>query len=553
MAAVAGEAALRARHGPPPPPHRPPARARRRLSARASAQAEAWRPKQAAAPRRPRAASAQNAVAPLEVAKPALDESAAETPGPEDGEGVPGAAWTLAVLSLCYLHNSLATFVLPAILPQVSMDLHLSDAQAGALTSAQALFYALALVPCGTLADAADRRVLLALAVGAWSLTTAASGNPVAVSGFATLLVSRALLGVAQGPQNPVSFSLLPELFPRRRAFAIAVYNCSVYLGRGLSVLVAAAMASASAAGLDGSNNGVAGTTSSEAFWVPLDSLDPSSMSLLYIVGDQAAVTPVWQYGTYGALTDLAVLAGWRHTLEIVGAPGLALAALLFLTVRDPKAGEGGRAKEGLGLNALRERALACARVPKFRKLTAAAALNDVGFWALVAWQASFYARAYSDSDINVAPWLVAAIVIGGIAGGLGGGVLGDTLSRRGGPGAVRPLLAGCCALSAPLLAASLLAPSATESLALLVPSLALGEAYRAPCAVRVREVSPAGLASTAAALHLAVRNLAGAAGPLLVGALEDKCGLDLQVALLALVPPLYLLSGAAFWVAELD
>ena len=41
-----------------------------------------------------------------------------------------GAAWTLFVLSLCYVHNSVATFVLPAILPQVSADLHLTDAQA---------------------------------------------------------------------------------------------------------------------------------------------------------------------------------------------------------------------------------------------------------------------------------------------------------------------------------------------------------------------------------------------------------------------------------------
>ncbi|GHP12484.1 hypothetical protein PPROV_001121200 [Pycnococcus provasolii] len=475
-----------------------------------------------------------------------------------------GAAWTLFVLSLCYVHNSVATFVLPAILPQVSADLHLTDAQAGALTSAQAFAYAIALIPCGALADALDRRVLLALAVGTWSLVTAGSGNELAVNTFATLLLSRALLGMAQGPQNPVAFSLLPELFPNRRALAIAMYNCSVYVGRGMSVLFAAAMVSAGE-GMSGTSDAVAGTTSSQALWVPLENLDPESMSLLYIVGDQAAVTPVWQYGTYGALTDLAVTAGWRHTLEIVGLPGVALAALLFLTVRDPSKNGGARTKRGrvgeqsatappkkesISFQALRQRAMQCASVKRFQKITLAAALNDIGFWALVAWQATFYERCFPEEHgPHYAAWLVACIVIGGIAGGIGGGVAADTLSKRGQP--VRPLLAGVTALSAPMLAMCLLAPSASSSLAFLLPTMALGEAYRAPCAVRVRETSPPGLASTAAAVHLAVRNMSGALGPLMVGALEERAGLDLRVALLCVVPPLFLASGLAFWAGD--
>lgn len=105
----------------------------------------------------------------------------------------------------------------------MSTDLHLTDAQAGLLTSAQALSYALALVPCGALADAADRRVLLSTAVALWSLTTFGSGSESAVNSFKSLLISRALVGAFQGPQNPVSFSLLPEIFPKRRALAVSV------------------------------------------------------------------------------------------------------------------------------------------------------------------------------------------------------------------------------------------------------------------------------------------------------------------------------------------
>lgn len=39
--------------------------------------------------------------------------------GGEPARAGTSAAWTLGVLSLCYVHNSVATFVLPAILPQV--------------------------------------------------------------------------------------------------------------------------------------------------------------------------------------------------------------------------------------------------------------------------------------------------------------------------------------------------------------------------------------------------------------------------------------------------
>lgn len=72
-----------------------------------------------------------------------------------------------------------------------------------------------------------------------------------------------------------------------------------------MSVLIAAALASSG-----GLSNATEGTTSSQAFWVPLENLDPNSMSLLYIVGDQAAVTPVWQYVTFRPSfpsTDLSV------------------------------------------------------------------------------------------------------------------------------------------------------------------------------------------------------------------------------------------------------
>lgn len=65
--------------------------------------------------------------------------------------------------------------------------------------------------------------------------------------------------------------------------------------------------------------------------------------------------------------------------------------------------------------------------------VTAAAAMNDVGSWALVSFQATFYSRVYELGPEVYAPALAAILPIGGVIGGVGGGLAGDWLSRNGG------------------------------------------------------------------------------------------------------------------------
>jgi len=65
--------------------------------------------------------------------------------------------------------------------------------------------------------------------------------------------------------------------------------------------------------------------------------------------------------------------------------------------------------------------------------VTLAAALNDVGSWALVSWQATFYQRVYELGPETYAPALAGILPVGGILGGVGGGLMGDWLSRKGG------------------------------------------------------------------------------------------------------------------------
>ena len=59
--------------------------------------------------------------------------------------------------------------------------------------------------------------------------------------------------------------------------------------------------------------------------------------------------------------------------------------------------------------------------------------MNDVGSWALVSFQATFYSRVYDLGPDVYAPALAAVLPIGGIIGGVTGGLAGDWLSKRGG------------------------------------------------------------------------------------------------------------------------
>lgn len=52
---------------------------------------------------------------------------------------------------------------------------------------------------------------------------------------FGELLATRIGFAAAQSTQNPICFSLIPELFPKERTTAIAAYNSAIYIGRALS------------------------------------------------------------------------------------------------------------------------------------------------------------------------------------------------------------------------------------------------------------------------------------------------------------------------------
>lgn len=130
--------------------------------------------------------------------------------------------------------------VLSSAAPLVSRDLHLSDAQLGLVLAVFIWPYSLAHPLAGWLVDRFGSRLIMALAIGAWSVASALTGI---ARGLGSLTGVRALLGLAETPMLPAAFRSATEWFSQReRASAVSVYIAGCQLGLAIAPPVATAL-----------------------------------------------------------------------------------------------------------------------------------------------------------------------------------------------------------------------------------------------------------------------------------------------------------------------
>ena len=125
---------------------------------------------------------------------------------------------------------SFANFIVP--------DLGLTDTQYGFLTTVPfIIFYSIAGLFMGVLADMVNRPKLIAFGVVIWSVFTALTG---AAKGFISMALPRMFIGVGEAILTPTSMSLLSDSFPSKRmGFAAGFYYMGVPIGVGVSLLIA--------------------------------------------------------------------------------------------------------------------------------------------------------------------------------------------------------------------------------------------------------------------------------------------------------------------------
>lgn len=138
--------------------------------------------------------------------------------------------YALGLLTVVYSFNFIDRQLLSILQESIKADLSLSDSQLGLLTGfAFAVFYVVAGLPIARWADRSNRRNIIALSVGLWSLMTAVSGF---VQNYSQLLMARIGVGIGEAGGSPPSHSIISDIFPpESRATAISFYSTGVSIG----------------------------------------------------------------------------------------------------------------------------------------------------------------------------------------------------------------------------------------------------------------------------------------------------------------------------------
>lgn len=156
----------------------------------------------------------------------------------------PSASLVLALLLLAYVFNFLDRQILGILAQPIKADLHLSDAQFGAIGGlAFALLYSALGIPLALVADKTSRTAVVAGSVAVWSGFTALCGSAV---GFWQLFLYRLGVGIGEAGGVAPSYALIADYFPpERRARALAIFSLGIPIGLAAGTLLGAYIAHA--------------------------------------------------------------------------------------------------------------------------------------------------------------------------------------------------------------------------------------------------------------------------------------------------------------------
>ena len=368
--------------------------------------------------------------------------------------------YVLIVLTTVYVANFVDRQILSILLQPIKESFGLSDTQLGFLSGISfAIFYATLGIPIAMWADRGNRRNIITLATGIFSIMTAVCGL---AQSFVQLALARIGVGIGEAGASPPSHSILADLYPpEQRATAMGIFALGVNIGILIGFLVGGWM--------------------NEFF-------------------------------------------GWRVAFMVVGVPGLLLALLVRLTVREPARGHSeGRGQEAASapppVAETARRFWACRSL---RHISLGAALNAFVGYGVVAWMPAYLIRSFGMSTGDVGTALALIIGIVGGAGTFLGGYFADRLARRD----VRWnmwLIAACIAGGAPFAFAVYLAPTATWALFSFVVPAAVGTIYLGPSLALVQGLVPLRMRTVSSAVLLFVINIIGLGfGPQMVGVVSD-------------------------------
>ncbi len=173
---------------------------------------------------------------------PAIRRAAAESAARPASDGVGALAWYgLAVLLTANFYGLVVRQMLNLIAPGLQSSFGFSDLQLGMLQGlGMAVFACIASYPMGWLADRYGRRLLLAIGIGIWSLSTILYAFQ---DGFGGLFAGTVGIAIGEAGLIPIIYAMIPDLFPehRRNTANLIFYGGSLF-GAGIGMALGGAM-----------------------------------------------------------------------------------------------------------------------------------------------------------------------------------------------------------------------------------------------------------------------------------------------------------------------
>lgn len=366
-------------------------------------------------------------------------------------------------LAVVYTLNFLDRQIISILGKDISAELNLSKTQFGLLGGTS---FALLYTTCGIgVAYLADRMSRKWIIALACAIWSLFTALCGTAQNFLQILLYRMGVGFGEAGGSPPSYSLISDYFPaERRGTALAIYSLGVPVGSMLGAFA----------------------------------------------GGQ-----------------LALAYGWRTAFFIVGAPGVILAVLMLLLVKEPKRG---------GLDAVLDGAAEHPPAPplfsaigaffKNRTLVLTAVSSAmsafVGYAGLV-WNPQFLENAKGMTAQDVATWYAVALGLTGIVGTVVSGWLVDRLGLKDRRWfAWVPAIA--FALSIPFWFGLLWAPTWQIAMLMLLGPMLMNQAYLAPALTVAQNAVPPAQRTMTGAILLFVLNLVGlGVGPVYVGFIADR------------------------------
>ena len=402
----------------------------------------------------------------------------------------------LILLTLVYTLSFIDRQIIGTLSPFIQDDLGLDDSQLGWL---KGFAFALLYTVVGIpIAWLADRYNRVRIVSISLALWSGFTALTGLANSFASILIARIGVGIGEAGGSPPSHSIISDMYPKeKRASALGIYSLGI----------------------------------------------PFGIMFAFFAAGQLATT-----------------LGWRGTLIALGLPGILLALILVVFIKEPVRGATDNTSADLEPTSIKDSIVTLAKIPSWWAICLGAAFVSYGGYSVANWNVDYLLRF--DPSLKsperfrwVLSWLG---IINGVAFGLGtyfGALLVEKLAKKNvsayGWAPALALLIG-----APCLIASYWVDSIGLHLVLMAIYLTASGVYLGPSFSVAQTLAPIRMRAMSTAMFFLILNLiALGGGPTLTGIISNALtpqygqthGLRLALTLLAIT---YAIAIISFFVA---